>query len=317
MNPMQEKRRSIVLNLCPDIVDTPVSKLVSELQYVLANKCTIRKIGPEWHASAEELRFVFSEKPTREYLRRVIDQPHDLRRHFAAVNNLVKTVLGVSRNYNPYRQIAVVRPEPKCANCKGTEWKETPEHFVCANGHCAIVRTKYEQGLDHRNIKARSQAQGDPNSSNFHTLDPLMSDAANRQTVIRVAPGVAAGAKPGDKPKSVRNLNAWNKRLYKDIEEIDRQKVRAKSVIEHNCSDLNSSIQRKAYALFVKFIHANGSLPRENEIIAACLFYALPPTPKIYPPKRESPSTPYNDTRQKRLKMMDYSKERAKRANSI
>jgi len=315
---MDLKRRLIVLSLCPEIVDTPVSKVVTELQLVLGNKCTIRKIGHEWHASGEDLRCVFSEEPTREYLRRVMNQPHDLRRHFAAVNNLVKTVVEVSRNCNPNRQVALTRREVKCKYCGGTEWKETPEHFVCANGHCATVRTKYEQGLDYRNIKERSQAQGDSNSSNYHTIDPLMSDAANRQTVVSVAPGVAAGAKPGDGPISVRNLNSWNKRMHKkDIPEIDRQKVRAKVVIEDLCDDLalHPLVKRKAFDMFCKFVHANASLPRENDIIAACLFYALPPKPKIYPKKKKRALTPYNDTRKKRLKFMTF--PRSGRANSI
>ena len=315
---MDLKRKMIVLELCPDIVDTRVSKLVLDLEWVLGNKCIVRKIGHEWHVSGEGLRFVFSEKPTREYLNRVKGQENDFKRHFAAVNNLVTTVIEVSRNYNPFRQIGVAKADPKCKYCGGTEWKEISIQFVCANGHCASVRCKYEQGLDQRNIRERTQSQGDPNSSNYHQLDPLMSDASNRQTVIGVAPGVAAGAKAGAKAMSVRNLNAWNKRMHKEIiDEIDRQKIRAKNVIEDICDDLalHPSIKRKAFVMFCKFIHANGSLPREKEIIAACLFYALPPNPKIYPKKKKRPLTPYNDTRHKRLKFMTFPK--AERANSI
>lgn len=313
-----ELRRRIVLKLCPDIVESGPSILVTELKYVLSNKSVIRKVGHEWHAKVKKMRFVFAEKPTAEYLRRIMEQPQDMKRHMAAINDLRTKIRNISRGINIYRQLTVTKPDPKCKYCGCTEWKDTGKEFVCANGRCATVRTKYEQGLDFRNIKERSSSEGDPNSSNWHTLDPLLSDAANRQTVVGIAPGVTAEGKR----MSCRNLNAWNKRMYKDIDEIERQIIRAKEVIDDIGDDLHlsTSVKNKAYLTFVKFIRSKGDLPRENEILAACLIESLPAIPKQYPKKKKRRLTPYNDTKKKRLKMMDYSKERAKRAkrtNSI
>ena len=316
----KERQRRIVLRLCPDIVEMSGSKVEADLQYVLSVKCTFKYMGEKWHARVGKSHFVFSEEPTREYLKRVMEEPKDLTRHIAKVNELRENILDVSCNCNPFRQVAVPRPDPICRNkrCKATEWIETAVEFVCAK--CGTVRTKYEQGLDFRNLKQRSQEQGDANSSNHHTIDPLFSDAVNRQTVVRVAAGVAAGAKPGDKPISVRNMQAVNKRMHhEEIGEIENQITRAKLTIEGVCDylTLHPSTEKKAFFLFCAFIRANGSLPRENEVIAACLFDALPDDPKIYPKRKRRYLTPYNDTKKKRLKFMDYSKERAKRANSF
>ena len=300
-----ELRRRIVVELCPNIVESGPSKLVSELKYVLESKSVIRKIGHEWFARVEKSRFVFSEKPTHEYLRRIMEQPQDMKRHMAAINDLRNKIRSVSRGLNPYRQLTVAKPQPKCDFCHGTKWKDTGIEFVCANGHCASTRTKFETGLDFRNIKERSSGQGDPNSSNWHTLDPLLCDAANRQTVVSIAPGFTAKGKR----MSSRNLNAWNKRMYKsDIDEIERQIINAKQTIDDLGDDLHltKSVKSKAYVTFCKFIRSKGQLPRENEIIAACLIESLPAIPKQFPKKKKRSLTPYNDSKKKRLKFMTF-----------
>ncbi len=239
-----------------------------------------------------------------------------MKRHLAAINDLRMKIKAISRGFNPFRQLTVTKPDPICQNksCKGsgkaTVWINYNTHFVC--DACSCVRTKYEQGLDQRNIKEREQLQGDANSSNYHTLDPLLSDSVNRQTVIGIAPG--AMDKKG-KRMSSRNINAWNRRMYKkDIDEIERQIIRAKELIENIGDDLflNSSVKRKAYVTFCSFIRCKGDLPRENEVIAACLIESLPPIPKIYPKKKKRPSTPYNDSKQKRLKFMTFTRPASK-----
>ena len=300
-----ELRRHIILELCPDIVESGPSKLVSELKYVINNKSVIRKIGHEWHAKVKNFRFVFAEKPTFDYLRKVTQQPHDMSRHLAAIDDLRLKIKACSKGCNPYRQLTVAKPQRKCDYCHGTKWKDTGIEFVCANGHCAATRTKYEQGLDFRNIKERSSGEGDPNSSNWHTLDPLLSDAANRQTVVSTAAGFTAKGKR----MSSRNLNAWNKRMYKkEIDEIERQIINAKQLFDDIGDDLclNASVKRNAYVLFCTFLRAKGNLPRENEIIAACLIESLPAIPRQYPKKKKRPSTPYNDSKKKRLKFITF-----------
>ena len=306
-----ELRRFIILELCPNIVESGASKLIAELKYVLSNKSVIRKIGHEWHARVGKLRFVFAEKPTSEYLRKVMQQPQDMRRQLAAVHDLRIKIKAISRGCNPYRRLTVAKPDPKCKHCHGTKWKDTGIEFVCANGHCASTRQKYEQGLDFRNIKERSGSEGDPNSSNWHTLDPLLSDAANRQTVVGVAPGAMDNK---GKRMSSRNLNAWNKRMYKDVDDIERQIISAKQVFDDIGDDLhlNASVKNKAYIMFCTFLRAKGNLPRQNEVIAACLIEALPGIPKVYPKKKKRRLTPYNDTKKKRLKFMTFKRPASK-----
>lgn len=300
-------RHLVVIEICPDIVKSEKSTLVSQLEYVLKNKSVIMKVGHKWHAKVGNRRFVFSEKPTKDYLLKSM-KPTDLKRHVAAVNDLRLKILSISQGFSPFRRVTHRETTPPCKRCGSQDYIDCGTHFTCANPRCAVTRTKYERGIDYRNIKERSQSEGDPNSSNWHTLDPLLSDNANRQTVVGIAAGTAAGAAAGSKPISVRNLNAWNKRMYRDVDEIDRQIIRAKEVIEDVCDDLslNAVVKRRAFTMFCAFIRSKGDLPRENEVIAACLFEALPPKPKVYPKRKKRPLTPYNDTKQKRLKFMTF-----------
>jgi len=296
---------AIILDLCPDIVSNPVTRLIREIRCVLESGSEVHKIGLEWHSMVGERRFVFKKNPSAEYLQELIDLPKDLDRHIEAVNHLRRNISKVSGNFNPYRQLAVVKPDPPCKACGKNDYIDCGTHFTCKS--CAVTRTKYERGLDFRNIKERTQAEGS-NSSNWHTLDPLLSDASNRQTVIGVAPGVAKGAKPGDKPVSVRNMNAWNKRLYNNKSEIDNQIVKAKICIEDLCDDLglHAAVASKAHLTFCKFIRHMRKMPRENEVIAACMFEALPPEPKIYRKRKKRYLTPYNDTKKKRLRFTKF-----------
>ena len=309
-----DHRHLIVLELCPNIVNDPECKIIDELRWVLSNESVITPCGNEWHARVGKSRFIFKKEPTDEYLSFLINKPRDLSRQIAAVNVLRKMIVSSSRGVEACRQVTVKETKPRCKGCFGTEFIDCVTHFTCRNGTCAVVRRKVEQGLDYRNIKERSQSTGDRNTSNYHTLDPMVSDALNRQTVVAVAPGVAAGAKDGAKAMSVRNLNAWNKRLWRDaslsdhITAQDVQYVRAKRTIEDISEDLflGSATPKKALSLFSRFLRSRVKLPREQETIAACLFEALPPKPKIYPPKKKRKLTPYNDTRQKRLRRMTF-----------
>ena len=195
-------------------------------------------------------------------------KPRDLSRHVAAVDDLRKKILYASRGVQLVNQFVIPEKKMVCENCKGKDFAEYAGHYSCKN--CGVTRQKYAQGLDYRNIKERSQSTGDLNTSNFHTLNPMVSNALNRQTVVGVAPGVAAGAKPGDKPISVRNLNAWNKRLWRNaknedhITEKDDQYVRAKTIIEDLCEDLflGSAIPKRALGMFARFLYSREK-PRE------------------------------------------------------
>lgn len=283
------------------------------MEFVLENKSTIRKIGHEWHATVQDAhftRFVFNKNPTSEYLRELKNRPFDLRRHVAAVEELRKRILRVSRLCNPFRQVRVVKPEPPCQGCKSTTDYRWCEHqIVCIK--CGTVRRKIELGVDYRNIKERSEIEGDRNTVNYHTLDPLLSDAMNRQTLISTAP-----SKHGEQEMSSRNLNSYQKRLWRDerlphhITEKDDQIIRAKNIIGEICEDLflDKSTQNRALTMFCRFVRSRLDLPRVKEVIAACLFEALPPPPKIYPKRKKRQLTPYNDTKKKPLKLMKIKK---------
>jgi len=307
-----DNRNLIVLELCPDIVEEAECKVIADLRYVLTNKAVSKKVANMWHARVGKSRFIFEQEPTREYMRMLMNKPRDLSRHVAAVNDLRKKILYATRGVRLSNQFLIAKTELACENCGSKDYAKYDTHYSCKR--CGVTRTKYEQGLDYRNIKERSQSTGDMNTSNYHTLDPMVSNAMNRQTVIGVAPGDRAGAKKGAKPISVRNLNAWNKRLWRDtkssdhITEKDGQYIRAKVIIEDLCEDLflGSAIPKKALGMFARFLYSREKLPRENETIAACLFESLPPKPKIYPKRKKRDTGPYNDTRQKRLRRMTF-----------
>ena len=258
---------------------------------------------------------MFTKNPTSEYLRELKNKPFDLRPHVAAVEELRKRILRVSRHCNPFRQLRVLKPEPPCEGCKSTtDYRWCPHQIVCIK--CGTVRRKIELALDYRNIKERSQTEGDLNTVNYHTLDPLLSDAMNRQTVISTAP-----AKEGEKGISSRNLNSYQNRLWRDesmshhITEKDDQIIRAKETIKEVCENLmkkrlfiHKRAQARAHEMFCSFVRSRVDLPRVNEVIAACLFEALPPPPKIYPKRKKRQLTPYNDTKKKPLKLMKIEK---------
>jgi len=302
---------AVIRKLCPDIVPHPKSKEISNLEYVLANKSVIKQVGHEWHARVQNFRFVFEKKPCSEYLSELVNSPVDFTRHIAAVDDLRKKIVNSSRFCNPHRTIKVNDSDPPCKGCGGTKYLDCRTHYTCANGRCAVVRRKIEQGLDYRNIKERSNSVGDPNSSNWHTLNSLVSDASDRQTIISTCP-----AKDGEKGMSSRNLNSWQKRMWRNdkmpthVTATDDQIIRALGVIEDICEDLylGKIVVQKSHELFCRFVRSRKDLPREQEIIAACLFQALPRNVKVYPKKRKRYLTPYNDTKKKPLKFMSFKK---------
>ena len=149
-----------------------------------------------------------------------------------------------------------------------------------------------ETGLDYRNIKQRSQETGDLNSCNWNTLDPLYSDAFNRQSMFCCAN---------------QSLNNANLRMNsKVVPAKDTQLFKAKCKMDEICRQLmlGKSISAKAHVLFCKFVRTMGKLPREEDMIAACLFYALPDEPVAYKRKKRK-LTPWNDSKKKKLKRMN------------
>lgn len=313
-----EMKTLIILYLCPDIVVAPATNIVSELKYVLESKSIIRKIGSKWHARVGNVPFVFDEKPTEEYYNKLIRSPHDLSRHMAAVEDLHQRILRQSRGCSAFRQISVVYEDPPCKICKKTDYFDDGTHYTCKN--CLHYRQKYERGLDMRNIKARAQEQGDANSCNFHVLDPLLSDNANRQTIVGIASGGESSfEEKRDMMRKSSKLSTVNKRMYKDITEIDQQIIRARGTIDDVIGKIrpHKAVATKAHNLFSKFVKSKGELPRENEIIAACLFDALsemPEKPRVYPNPRKRKFV-YNDWKQHRPKLMSF--RRSKRTHSI
>jgi transcription initiation factor TFIIIB Brf1 subunit/transcription initiation factor TFIIB len=113
-------------------------------------------------------------------------------------------------------------------------------------------------------------------------------------------------AKRKDKVSSISQLREANKRIHQKHDEStqDTHIYKAKQIMQDTCSDLglHSYVAVKAHVLFCKVVRSMKKLPRVNEVIAACLFYALPPKPKVYPKGKKRNTGPYNDTKKKRLK---------------
>ena len=196
MGAEMDLRHLVVIEICPDIVKSEKSTLVSQLEYVLKKQVCNYESWSQVACEGWQPAFCVSEKPTKDYLLKSM-KPTDLKRHVAAVNDLRLKILSISQGFSPFRRVTHRETTPPCKRCGSQDYIDCGTHFTCANPRCAVTRTKYERGIDYRNIKERSQSEGDPNSSNWHTLDPLLSDNANRQTVVGIAAGTAAGAAAG------------------------------------------------------------------------------------------------------------------------
>ena len=119
---------------------------------------------------------------------------------------------------------------------------------------------------------------------------------------------------------SAERLDELNKsmhsKLFKNTYREDLQIFGARQKMEDVCAELmlGNSVVNQAHVMFCKFRRVMQTLPREEDMIAACLFHSLPKEEvKVeYKPRPKRKLTPWNDSKKKRLKMMDF-KEPIKR----
>ena len=113
-------------------------------------------------------------------------------------------------------------------------------------------------------------------------------------------------AKKQVKVSMISQLRDASERLHKkqDTDAQDTHIFTAKMKMEDMCDTLglHKNVSIKAHVLFCKFVRSMDKLPRMNDAIAACLFHALPPKPKVYPKVKKRKTGPYNDSKQRKLK---------------
>ena len=100
--------------------------------------------------------------------------------------------------------------------------------------------------------------------------------------------------------------------MFKDTYREDVQIFGVRQKMEDVCAELmlGNSVVNEAHVMFCKFRRVMETLPREEDMIAACLFHALPEEEVRvkYVPRKKRKLTPWNDSKKKRLKMMDLKK---------
>ena len=322
---LRRMQESIVAEFCPAIVETKMMKTLRDMRYVLEDESNIKvtRVDGKFECvfkDGSRKKMVFDQKPSIPYYNELFDKPRDWSRHIAAVEKLRRQIVAVSYDCNPFRTLSAKAPDPPCKSCGENVYIDCGTHYTCKN--CAVTRTKYEMGLDYRNIKERSQEQGDLNSCNWHTLDPLYSHQFNHQTTVGTASGEI-----NKKAMSAERLNDLTKtmhsKLFKDVYREDVQIFGVRQKMEDICAELmlGDRVVNEAHVMFCKFRRVMKTLPREGDMIAACLFHSLPKEEvKIeYKPRQKRKLTPWNDSKKKRLKMMDLKKpiKRTKRRYGV
>ena len=90
-------------------------------------------------------------------------------------------------------------------------------------------------------------------------------------------------------------------KLFKDTYREDIQILEVRRKMEDICAELmlGDGIVNEAHVMFCKFRRVMKTLPREGDMIAACLFHSLPKEEVkiVYKPRQKRKLTPWNDSK--------------------
>ena len=269
----EEQLQALVYTFCGHLKTE--SKHLQTLKHVVKNKIPCRQRGKKWQVSLNGKKrrnvFKFEEKPTEEYLQRM--QKESKAKHFQKCVEILKEHAANIKSGAADQPVLlpVMKLEPHCKHCGKTTWIKTTECYTCAQ--CARTRVIVHQEQELRNMKER----GDLSTCNYHTRDHDLSDAANRHTIVRLAPNTAVGSGDPVSTRVIRGLQAANRRLNAPAK-TDTQIIGAKNKISGFCEDyqIHSMAAKRASTMFVNFVKSHSKLPREEETIAACLFNCMP-----------------------------------------
>ena len=306
-------KEAVVQELCPDIVESENKMRIAELSAFLdAKEAEVRKHNNKYICIFDDKQVSFDEEPTAELLKRYMDEPKDLSRQVAAVEDLVREIITKSEKTNPYRQITTCSIKartvdgnisdikdyhefPPCKNCKGRDYINCTTHWTCRK--CACVRDKIHSGLAYREMKDREE---DMNGRSME-INTLYSESFNSQTDVFFWDGTKI-------TREMEKLRTANQRM--NGSRRDTQLYAARVTIEDVCGRLRlqDGIVTKAHVLFCKHRKSVDVLRSENAVIAACIFYSLPEQAKIFKRKRKTSSGTFTDSKKRKLRVMDLKK---------
>lgn len=328
-------KNELVRDLCPNIVTSEKKMRIQDLlAFLEAPHKEVRIHNNKYICTFGKNQVSFDEEPTVELLQKYENMPEDYSRHVAAVEDLLKDIKNQSEKTNPFRQVrcyrvkAVVTEQPDilvngiyvkqpskishqvdyhehppCKNCGGRDYIDCNTHYTCKK--CAVVMDKIHTGLAYREMRdrktdmnGRSMAINTLYSESFHRLTDIVSNNTKDKKFSK---------------REFQKLQISNEKMKICKEDAqskrDRQVFAARVKIKKVCSALRlcDGVVRKAHILYCKHRKNVGVLRNNGAVIAACIFYALPPMSKKYN-KVKRKSTSWSDTKQKRLKLINFKK---------
>lgn len=315
-------KKTIVLELCEEDMIKEKKMRIEELSdFLNSPSAKVRKLNGRYVCSYGKNQATFEEEPTKELLKKYTETPEDFEHQIAVIEDLQRDIVNSSGKTNPFRIIKNCRiktriteqpditrygktykqepcvsqdvdyhDHPACKRCGKYEYFEYPTHLTCK--FCATVRTKIHQGVAYREMRER------PTDMNGRSMEinSLYSSSFNTKTQVVLS----------KKTKEWEKLQLNNERLSGSKE--DTQIFAAKETMYDICGPLRlgEAVVRKAHILYCKHRKNEKVLRNEKSVIAACLFYALPKI--IQYKKRKRTLTPWNDSKKRKLKLMNVKK---------
>jgi hypothetical protein len=346
-------KRYLVDKLCPQIIAQNNTR-IPDLEFILDNNIRCRRHNNKYVCVLGERQVIFDEEPTRELLDKYIQELQSYTRHIAAVEDLLKEILHVSRDNNPFRQVKAFRTkvtvveqppllvqgrwvkqppkiyervdkheQPPCKNCGNRDYHDCTTHYTCKK--CAVVRDKIHQGLAYREMRDR---RIDLNCRSMQVSN-IYSESFHRRSDVRMA--YARDKKPFSK-RDFRKLQLMNERMNTGDKQMkmDTQMFATLEEMENVCAPLHCTdgVIRKAHVLYCQYRKSVGVLRNNNAVICACLFHALSSgvpaitIDEVKNVQRKRKPTPVEEqprVKQRRLKYVNFKKpfERRKRSHSL
>lgn len=212
----------------------------------------------------------------------------------AEVDALLERIKEQAQHGQTARTSAIKEQAFKC-ECGGDEAVLYTTHTTCKA--CGLVQDLVHNGQEKRNFKDQPGR-----NTNGIAVDYIMSPEYNSKTYIAYTD--AQGKKVSAKLKKAADLQ--NKT---PLPTRDRHILKARDAFADCCDRVYFGANtRESMELFVQFITSVDALHRKDEVMAACMFHTLKvPTGPVWK-KKWRKKTPFNTSKQRRLKFMTFPK---------
>ena len=213
----------------------------------------------------------------------------------AEVDALLSSIRLQAQQGQTARTSAIKEEAFKCKGCGGDRAVLYTTHTTCKA--CGLVKNLVHSGQEWRNIKER----GDLNTNGI-AVNYIMSPEYNSKTYISNTD--AQGKKVSAKLKRTADLHNKTPLLTRD-----KHIIKAREAFADCCDRVYYGANtRESMELFVQFLTSVKALHRKDEVMAACMFHTLKaPTGPVWK-KKWRKKTPFNTSKQRRLKFMTFNK---------